>query len=267
MLARQRLLDRDGITIDDVACRHDAGRGREIEPGHGHALVLVRRGCFIRRTQHGSELLDPTVAYCLNPGDEQRYDHPSHGGDDCTAIGLDAATATALWGGERLPTSPLPTPPQIDLRHRQLLAAAGREGDPDELYEHALMLTAGVLAQRDSARVEAGRPATRRARRRLVDDAREALVTDPGRRLPELAHDLGASPNHLSRLFHAHTGHTISRYRLLLRARNAREQIAAGERDLARLAADLGFADQSHLCRVIRSQTGRTPTALREAIA
>ena len=41
-----------------------------------------------------------------------------------------------------------------------------------------------------------------------------------------------------------------------LRARSALEQLAGGERDLARLAADLGFADQSHLCRVIRRETG-----------
>ena len=35
--------------------------------------------------------------------------------------------------------------------------------------------------------------------------------------------------------------------------------------NLARLAADLGFADQSHLCRVVRAETGSTPSALRRA--
>jgi AraC-like DNA-binding protein len=37
--------------------------------------------------------------------------------------------------------------------------------------------------------------------------------------------------------------------------------------NLARLAADLGFADQSHLCRVVREETGRTPSALRDVLA
>ena len=32
------------------------------------------------------------------------------------------------------------------------------------------------------------------------------------------------------------------------------------------LAADLGFADQSHLTRVVRTLTGRTPAALRSAL-
>ena len=64
------------------------------------------------------------------------------------------------------------------------------------------------------------------------------------------------SPHHLSRVFRARTGHTVARYRLLLRARTGLERIAGGERDLARLAVELGFADQSHLCRVIRRRRG-----------
>ena len=52
-----------------------------------------------------------------------------------------------------------------------------------------------------------------------------------------------------------------------LRARAALERLAGGERDLARLAADAGFADQAHLCRVVRAETGTTPSALREALA
>jgi AraC-like DNA-binding protein len=52
-----------------------------------------------------------------------------------------------------------------------------------------------------------------------------------------------------------------------LRARAALERLAGGEPNLGRLAADLGFADQSHLCRVIRAETGRTPAALRRALA
>ena len=77
----------------------------------------------------------------------------------------------------------------------------------------------------------------------------------------------GVSAHHLSRIFRAAAGHTMSRHRMRLRARAALERLAGGERSLARLAADLGFADQSHLCRVIRSETGQTPSALRRALA
>ncbi len=69
---------------------------------------------------------------------------------------------------------------------------------------------------------------------------------------------------------HAHggiTGQTISRHRMRLRTRAVLERLAAGEDDLARLAADLGFADQSHLYRVVRSETDVTPSVLRRLLS
>ena len=44
----------------------------------------------------------------------------------------------------------------------------------------------------------------------------------------------------------------------------ALERLEQGERSLARLAADLGFADQAHLTRTMREHTGYTPGALRQ---
>jgi AraC-like DNA-binding protein len=52
-----------------------------------------------------------------------------------------------------------------------------------------------------------------------------------------------------------------------LRARAAVDRLAGGERELARLAAELGFADQAHLTRVVRAETGKTPSALRAALS
>lgn len=268
MLSAHTVLDRDGVTVADVACRHEHGRGGAEEHHGRHAVVFVRRGCFVRRAEGVEAVLDPTVAYCANPGQEQRYDHPHARGDDCTAVHLEAGLVAALWGGEpALPPGPLHTSPEIDLEHRMLLSAARRADDPHELVERAIGLTAGALAQVDPRRVEAGRPATAQARRALADGAREALAAAPDRSLPELARALAVSPHHLSRVFRAVTGRTVSGHRMRLRARAALERLAGGERDLARLAADLGFADQSHLCRVVRRETGSTPAALRHALA
>jgi AraC-like DNA-binding protein len=262
------VIDRDGVLLADVACRHGRGRGRETEPGEGHALVFVRRGCFVHRAGGVESLLDATAAYAVNPGVEQRYDHPHDHGDDCTALHLDAALLASLWGGDpSLPPGPLPISPAVDLEHRRLLAAARRGEDLHALVEHAVGLAARTLAAVEPARVASGRPATARARRALADEARAALAEDPDRPLPALARELGASPHHLSRVFRLRTGHTIARHRMRLRTRTALERLADGERDLARLAADVGFADQSHLCRVVRAETGRTPGALRAALA
>jgi AraC-like DNA-binding protein len=262
------VVNADGVEIADVACRHPAGRGHAPEHAAGHSIVIVRRGCFVRSADGVETLLDPTMAYCLSPGQELRYDHPHADGDDCTALLLAPELVASLWGdAETLPRAALPVPPEVDLEHRLLLAAAGRGSDVDDVAERAITLAARTLEQADGRRVAAGRPATTRARTQVVDEVREALVEDPDRSLLQLARATSVSPQHLSRVFRSTMGHTISRHRMRLRARGALERLGGGERDLARVAADTGFVDQSHLCRIIRQETGRTPAQLRAALA
>jgi AraC-like DNA-binding protein len=263
MLSARTFLSQDGVEIADVACRHTRGRGFADEQTAGHMIVFVRRGCFVRSIDGVESLLDPTLAYCMNPGEEQRYDHPHDHGDDCTSLSLKPALVASLWGGEPpLPAVPLSVSPEIDIEHRLLLSAVRRGADKHELVERAIALTARALEQVDPVRVAAGRPASSRARRALADGAREILTASPERSLPDMAHELAVSPHHLSRVFRAVSGHTISRHRMRLRARGVLERLAGGESDLARLAGDLGFSDQSHLCRVLREETGATPSAL-----
>jgi AraC-like DNA-binding protein len=268
MLSLDALLVSDDLQIVDVTCRHEHGRGSPDEQPGGHSLVFVRRGCFVRSVDGVETLLDATVAYCMNPQEEQRYDHPYADGDDCTSLFLSPKLVASLWGGEpTLPSTPLPTPGTIDLEHRLLLRDARRGGDAQALIERAIALSARALEQADPRRVAAGGPASTRARRAAADGAREILAANPERSLPELADALAVSPHHLSRVFHSIIGETISRYRMRLRTRSALERLAGGEHDLARLAADLGFSDQSHLCRVIRRETGSAPSALRHVLA
>ena len=252
MLDARTLVSRDGVTIADVACRHGRGRGADEEHSRGHAIVFVRRGCFTRSVNGAESVLDPTRAYCMRPGDEQRYDHPHEHGDDCTAVFLDEDLVAQL---PQLPDGTLNVLPHLDLQHRLLLAAARRGEDAHEVVEHALELSAAMLERPRAL-----------ARAKLADEAREALAADWDRSLPDLARHLAVSPHHLSRAFRAEAGHTLARHRMRLRTRAALERLNGGERNLARLAADLGFADQSHLCRVVRSETGETPSALRRAL-
>jgi AraC-like DNA-binding protein len=268
MLSALTVFSRDGVEISDVACRHRRGRGIADEQSGGHSIVFIRRGYFMRSVDGCERLLDPTVAYCMNPGEEQRYDHPHDHGDDCTSLTLNADLLASLWGGDpALPAESLRTSPEIDLEHRLLLSAARRGTDLHELFERAVTLAARTLEQADPRRVASGGLSATRARRALADGAREILAANPERSQLDLARTLAVSPHHLSRVFHSVTGQTISRHRMRLRARGALERMAGGEHDLARLAAELGFADQSHLCRVIRRETGSPPSALCHILA
>lgn len=74
------------------------------------------------------------------------------------------------------------------------------------------------------------------------------------------------SPFSLSRAFTAEMGVSLTRYRNRVRVARALDRLEHGENNFAVLAADLGFADQAHLCRTVRQHLGRTPTALRRLL-
>lgn len=114
--------------------------------------------------------------------------------------------------------------------------------------------------------VDSGRPGTALLRRRLVADTRERLAAAPWRTLADVAGELAVSPHHLSRVFSAATGVSLTRYRNRVRVRLVLERLAAGETSLAGLAADLGFADHAHLVRTVRTQTGSTPSEPRRVL-
>jgi AraC-like DNA-binding protein len=136
-----------------------------------------------------------------------------------------------------------------------------------ELSERVNRLVGTVVSQRVPERVESGRPATAAARRRLASAAREALTAHPEPLgLRDLAQLVGASPWHLSRVFKAETGQTLSGFHNRLRVRAALERLAGGAPDLAGLAADLGFADHGHLTRTLREQLDHTPVELRRML-
>jgi AraC-like DNA-binding protein len=261
---RRVLVDSTDFIVDDVRCDAERGGWSEAEQATGYALVLPRSGCFERRADGTEMLVDAGVAYFRAPGEEQQVAHPVDGGDRCTTIGFKPGFLASLWGGDPvgLPEVVFSTP-RLDLAHRQLLAClrAGASGpDVEELIGN---FVAAALAQADPRRVDSGRPASAVLRRRLVRDARHLLADDPSHTLAALARRLAVSPHHLSRIFSAAMGVSVTTYRNRLRARAALERIADGESSLTRLAAELGFSDHAHLTRTIRNETGLPPSAHR----
>lgn len=267
MLDSASLLIQEGLELADVTCRHPRGRGELGECVERHAIVFVRRGYFVRSVNGVDAVLDPTLAYCVAPGVEQRFDHPHDEGDDCTALLFSDELIQSLCGGTpEMPHGPIATTPELDLEHRTLLAASRVGGDPHVLFERSLLLAARTLEQHDPGPVGSGRPSSARARKAIVEGARERLAADPRQSLVELARELAVSPHHLSRIFRHATGITVSSHRIRLRVRAALERLGAGDDDLAGLAAELGFTDQSHLTRSIRAETKTTPGALKRIL-
>jgi AraC-like DNA-binding protein len=99
----------------------------------------------------------------------------------------------------------------------------------------------------------------RRVRARLLD---HGLVVDG---IGEIAEQLGVSRYRLIRAFKRAYGLTPEDFRRQLRVERARDLLARSE-PLAAIAADAGFADQSHMTREFTRLLGLTPGAYRRVL-
>lgn len=246
MLERLGLLESASLSLAAVRCHGPRAWSPE-EPVTSAAVVLVRRGVFLRRVGGVTAAADATTGYVQRPGEHQQVSHPA-GGDVCTTL------TVAPEEAERLAhAGPVTVGPAADLAHRRLLARshAGRTDVQD--------LAAEVLAALLPA------PASRH---RGVDQARAALHDDPELSLDDLAALTGWSPWHLSRSFHRGTGLTMRAYRLRLRVRRVLDALADGgdPAGLAELARRAGFADQAHMTRAVRREIDAAPAAVRRLL-
>jgi AraC-like DNA-binding protein len=100
----------------------------------------------------------------------------------------------------------------------------------------------------------AAHPVTRAALERLWTAGTDLRVED-------LACELGVSARYLNGLFHREVGLPVKSLARVLRFERAQQQlIHSGDRNLARLAQDCGYYDQSHLNRDFRELADLTPT-------
>ena len=253
-----------GARVVDHDCRKPAGARGSYEYGLDYGLVLVRRGGYWREVDGRGAFVGPTDAFFERPFVEQRIEHQRDGGDRCTSLWLAENAVYALAGDASVPDSPIATTPAIDVRHRQLVAAVRRGIDRFELDERLAQLVGALVEVAAPGRFTARRSTIRADHDRLVQRAREAIVADPASTdLADLARALGHTRFHVSRVFSRATGMTLSRFRNRVRVAIALDRLSDGHENLADLAADLGFVDQSHLSRVVHAGTGESPGALR----
>lgn len=252
------------VSVREVRCEGGHRRSTEVVGAAQYELYLVRSGCFSYRTAGADLLADPTLCLLGGPHHQADIAHPVAGGDTGTAVFFSGELVASVAGGSvNLPPFSYATP-QVRIAHGRLVRAWTRRSDTGELEERAVALLAAALAPVDSRRVGAGSPGANR-RARLCDDARAAMVADPAlSSVIDVAQLVSCSPYHLSRVFREQTGLSFSEYRRGLRLAQAVEQILDGERSVAQVAADCGFADHAHLTRTLRRWHRITPSQLRK---
>jgi AraC-like DNA-binding protein len=173
-------------------------------------------------------------------------------GEEIVGLRLRPGVAGAVLGlpASELLNSRVPLEELFDSRAAKVAERLNENEGRDSKYLLLEALVASAIEQR------APDPLVLAATRRLGF---------PGSRVDELANALGISERQLRRRFHAAVGYgpkTLDRVLRFRRLVSQAQAVSDGEVDLARIAAELGYADQAHMTRDSVRLTGMPPARL-----
>lgn len=267
------------VTVGAFRCAPDDPSFRNSGAIRDDCFVFPRTAVLIQHEHARAFVADPTVVTLYNRG--QQYERRAVAGDgdrcDWFAISPDLLRASLVErdpdaaGSERpirFPAARADAATYLAQRQLFLDVCGDPAADPlaiDErvvaLLDRVMSLAYGVEAPRAS-----GRSGTRAAD--LADAAKRWLAPRVTRRLTlaDVARAVGCSAFHLCRSFGRATGLTLHAYRDQVRLRLALERLEQGERDLSRLALELGYSSHSHFTSAFRRAFRTPPAALRKLL-
>lgn len=182
------------------------------------------------------------------------------------AFGDEGAELVAL---EYLEYDPFDVQPDRDLWRRRDDAFALRHATA--VLDGALSgdLEAVATAGDDLLAANANEPNERTPAPRWLERLKQELEeqTLATVRVATQARRAGAHPAHASRLFRRCYGASITEFAQTQSVRRALRALAHSQQALSEIALAAGFYDQSHMTRVFRRMTGRTPGAHRALFA
>lgn len=141
---------------------------------------------------------------------------------------------------------------------------------PDPVYAETLAqgLVCHLIRHYSAARLRSTRPKgglPPQVLARVLDYLNDSLGGPL--KLQDLAEVAGLSSSHFVTMFRRSTGLAPHQYLIARRIERARRLLTDTPRSIAEVAVETGFADQSHLTRLLRRHTGLTPRLLRGAKA
>jgi AraC family transcriptional regulator len=258
------LFDSSLARVYDVVCREARSPFGAVMFNTVPWIGLPRRGVFIMERRGEPIVVDTNTALVLGPDDEYRNSHPTGDGDDGIVLVLPPHLLEDAIGGVEGRVGHLHPSDHLGVC---LVTRMLRDQEPDQIEaEEATLLLLASLSRAFTKRLVGVHLGP--AQRLRVEQARALLAGAPATRwnLDSLSRALRCSPFHLARQFRAATGETISHYLLRLRLGEAIERLADGERNLATLALDTGFAHHSHFTARFRGVIGITPSQARDML-
>lgn len=248
----------DGVRFGVFRCPPEDWRWSETNPvGVEHYACFPRCPVIIEPADGPEVVATPAHLVVYDAGGTFRRKALDPAGDWCTFLAVDPGLVEGPR--RRHGVSPVLSPRGYALQATLAGVLAGGAA-PTTLVDDA------VLALLDEALARTlclpDPPAPSAHHRALARDAAVLLSSEEWRcrALRDAAAELGVSAYHLARVFRRHTGYSLHEFRLQLRLRAGLLQVAERPRDLAGLAADLGFAHHSHFTKAFRASFGSVPT-------
>ncbi|NOT10064.1 MAG: helix-turn-helix transcriptional regulator [Gemmatimonadales bacterium] len=226
---------------------------------HEGAVVVVNLSGYVREGVGGNELLGRPLQIGIKPPGIAHTDHFGPAGLRAIRISVPEAIHASLR--HELPAlsrwSWLENPAAL----RSFLRLLEPNGAPTHRFD---LIMEGFAALRDATEdVHSGAgPSWVREAARQID----ATVPAPPA-LSELAASAGVHPIYFARRFRRRFGCSVGTYARRRRIEMAADLMERSRRSLAEIAQLTGFADQPHLTRVFREQTGFSPARYRRGLA
>ncbi len=249
----RRLVEADGVAV--TVCRYGPGERHPLHTDQFSRISFVLSGGYREEGAPGP--------ICMAPGElllkSRRALHEDVFGDE-------GALLVALEFQNDDPFEATGTPDLLRkradafaLRHATAFLEAAVAGDAQSANAVGIDIVASS-SERENRKTSPPR---------WLEQIREALESTSlaSINVSDEAKKAGAHPAHVSRLFRRCYGASISEHARTHGVRRALAPLARPDVPLSEVALAAGFYDQSHMTRVFRRVTGRTPGAHRALLA
>jgi AraC family transcriptional regulator len=233
-----------------------------LQARHAHeetTITLVVAGS-LRETVGGAQEIARALSVVVKPGDTEHADQFGESGARTVQISLTSRDAADLrdWEPSARTWRWTHAGPAVPAFLR-LLALLRARPHHDTLLERGVTEVLSSLRDvPDDSRRDP--PAWLRRVREEIDD------TGSGLRVRDLAARAGVHPVYLARQFRRFYSSSVISYLQRRRVMHAADLIASSSLGLSTVAFQAGFADQSHMTRRFRSDTGFPPGAYADVV-
>ena len=267
------------VTIGAFRCAASHPSFRNSGPIRDDCFVFPRTTVLIQHDNARAFVADPTIVTLYNRRQEYERRLVCPDGDRCDwfAVSQDVLRAALVDRDPSAAEAERPirfTHARADastyLEHRRLFSDASATADIDglDVEERVVALLDRVLTLAYNGRAHGARGPRLPSARELADAAKAWIGPRVSQRLTlaSIARAVDCSVFHLCRSFRHATGLTLHAYRDEVRLRLGLERLEHGERDLSRLALDLGYSSHSHFTAAFHRSFDIPPSAARKLL-